>query len=129
MMVSRYRRFGSALLAITLLTVGVLAGSNTPAGAETSYHKLKKKLRRLERTTGHGLQDFGEGLAEGLSEMDFEISFDDEDGPSRPATVRNKPTAAPPVKTATPPAPVPAQPKVAPPVNSIKPLPAPRQTK
>jgi hypothetical protein len=41
------------------LFLGLLLLPGTPARAETSYHKLKKRLRKVERTTGQVLKVAG----------------------------------------------------------------------
>jgi hypothetical protein len=74
------RRLSSVLLASVLLLAGIMAIPATPAVAESSYHKMKKKLHKVERKTGIFLQDTGDILEDNFS---IEICLDDDvDEPS-----------------------------------------------
>jgi hypothetical protein len=46
------------------------------ARAETSYHKMKKRLHQIERITGDALEGAGEALGEKLSGMEFDVEID-----------------------------------------------------
>jgi hypothetical protein len=46
------------------------------ARAETSYHKMKKRLHKLEHVTGEVVEGTGEILGWGLSGLDLEIDFE-----------------------------------------------------
>jgi hypothetical protein len=70
------RRLVRVLFTGVLLLAGLAALSATPASAETSYHKLKKRLHRVEHDTGQALQDAGAALVEGLGEITIEFDGD-----------------------------------------------------
>lgn len=101
-------------LVIALLALaGLVLASCPPAQAETSYHKLKKRLRKLERATGQVLQVAGGcavvvlgAVAEGML---ADNSADDGEDCLPPSRAMGHPTCAtPPVATSPPSSPRPA---------------------
>jgi hypothetical protein len=65
----------SLLLPGVLALAGLVALSPAPARAETSYHKLKKQLRRVERTAG----EVGEAAADVAVEVTLGACFGSDD--------------------------------------------------
>ena len=92
----RHFRWASGVLALLLCGVVVLAPS--PARAETSYHKLKKRLRRLERNTGAVLEDLGDYLSSLPIEFGFPDDDDESTGEKKPAHKTSAPTTSAKVK-------------------------------
>jgi hypothetical protein len=89
------RRLFRVALPGLLLLGGLLTLPPAPAAAETSYHKLKQRLHKVEHGTGVALQQVGETVADGLSDVDLGIclgSDDDDVAPSVPAARSSKPT-------------------------------------
>ena len=80
------RRFSGMLLLGVLLLASLVAFSGAPASAETSYHKLKKNLRKVERAGGQAFQDAGGVLVEGLCAISVGVDCDASDDEEAPAT-------------------------------------------
>jgi hypothetical protein len=80
------RRLSRALLLLALLVTGLVIVP-APAAAETSYHKLKKKLRKAEHEIGPVVLEVGEVVADGVCEIvvDVCLGCDDEDAVTAPA--------------------------------------------
>jgi hypothetical protein len=78
------RRVFRVLLAAVLLLAAALALPPGRADAETSYHKLKRHLRTVERKTGAALQELGESAGDVLSGVEIELTLggDDDDRPT-----------------------------------------------
>jgi len=67
-MLWKSRRHWSAWLLSVFMLLGLVLLPPTPALAETSYHKLKKRLRKAERTSGQVLQVVGAVMVYSLCE-------------------------------------------------------------
>jgi hypothetical protein len=80
------RRLSALLLTAVLTLAGLVALSPTPAHAETSYHKLKKQLRKVERTAG----EVGEAAADVAVEATLGICFGSDDDCDFSAAVPSK---------------------------------------
>jgi hypothetical protein len=84
------RRFlAKALLVGTVLTMSLLVLSPSPALAEKSVHKLKKRLHKAEHNTSAVLCNVGQLVGDVLSNITLEVSFDcadDDDSESSPAS-------------------------------------------
>jgi hypothetical protein len=65
-MMSQSRRFARILSLAVLILAGLCILSQTPARAETSYHKLKVRLRKTERTSGEVLEVAGDVAGQSL---------------------------------------------------------------
>jgi hypothetical protein len=89
------------------LVVGLSAGfvlPPVPARAETSYHKLKVRLRRFEHNTGEVLGVVGEEIAHVMESSgggDDEISLPDINFERGPKPLKGSPPSPPPAKPAT----------------------------
>jgi hypothetical protein len=73
-----YRRFAKALILVSIVCAGTAAFPPQGVRAETSYHRLKRKLHKLEHDTGEVIQQVGEVAAEGLEAFDFDFIDIDE---------------------------------------------------
>jgi hypothetical protein len=104
----RSRSLARGLLFLALAAVSVLALAPSPARAEKSFHKLKKRLRKGEHITGVVLCGVGRVVAEALPD---EIDLFDTD-----PVVISSPSSTPPKGGAARPAIAPPpQPKIVPP--------------
>jgi hypothetical protein len=65
-MLWKNQRHSSALVLSLLVLLGLVLLPPRPALAETSYHKLKKKLRKVERASGKVLCVVGEVVGKAL---------------------------------------------------------------
>jgi hypothetical protein len=100
---STFRRLGRNVLVGALTSACLLALPPAKAAAETSYHKLKKRLRKAERISGTVLGIVGEAAVNAL--LNVELDFDDDDDSSPPTAHAGKP------KTPATPQPVSDKPK------------------
>ena len=70
---SESRRFARTLSLAVLILAGLCMLSPTPERAETSYHKLKVRLRKAERTSGEVLEVAGDVAGQTLLYGSFVI--------------------------------------------------------
>ncbi len=105
-MVATRRPLSRVLVAGALALTGLTALAPAPARAETSYHKLKKQLRSLERGCGEIGETAAVDMAEAMA-LILDAVADDECAVTQPAKVAPAAHAAPshPVSNTRPPAP------------------------
>jgi hypothetical protein len=100
---STFRRLGRSVLFCAVTAACLLALPPANLNAETSYHKLKKRLRKAERISGTVLGIVGEAAVNALLNVEFDFDDDDDDSspsaghagkpktPSAPKPVSDKP--------------------------------------
>jgi hypothetical protein len=91
-----FQSLAKVLLAGASLSMGVLVLSPSPATAETSVHKLNKRLRKVERNTGAAFRQVGQVVVDGLSclpDISVDLSGDDgfEPSPAAPRVGKTQP--------------------------------------
>jgi hypothetical protein len=92
------RAFIALVVTCTIATVGPLPGVR----AETSYHRLKRKLHQFERDAGDALQNLGEFTLEAFSELNIDlVEVDDVELPSHSGKHEKAENARVPAKTPT----------------------------
>jgi hypothetical protein len=84
------RGFAKSLIFGSLTAASMLALSSR-ATAETSVHKLKKRLHQAEHTSGVVLSTVGDALLGGLVDLASGISFEPDDGDGRSWTAAPAP--------------------------------------
>jgi hypothetical protein len=68
-----YRRLAKALILVSIVCAGTAVFPSQGVRAETSYHRLKRKLHKLEHDTGEVIQQLGESVADGLEAFDLDF--------------------------------------------------------
>jgi hypothetical protein len=82
--ISRQSRLARILCIVALAVVAVIVLSPAPAAAETSYKRLKRKLRNFEWHAGEALKGLGSislAVMEGLATLPVDVGDDDETQP------------------------------------------------
>jgi hypothetical protein len=90
------RGFSRAFLLGILVPAGLFLLTGPAARAETSFHRLKRKLHQAERVAGEVIQRVGSMMEDGLSgmEIDFDL-FDADSSSSCHAAKGERATSAP----------------------------------
>lgn len=94
-MYSPSQRFARFMYFFALMVCSATVLTPAPAAAETSYHKLKVRLRRAERNTGEVLKVVGGVVVDVLANVEFDPGDVESNAVSACARARTERPASP----------------------------------